>query len=63
MLNVVVTNCGFSGVEKTSGSICSKMSSRGKFVKKANHCASCVQGTSNNKKSDVAKFATRSEPI
>ena len=35
----------------------------GKFVKKANHCASCVQGTSNNKKSDVAKFATRSEPI
>ena len=35
----------------------------GKFVKKANHCASCVQGTSNNKKSDVAKFATSSEPI
>ena len=29
--------------------------SRGKFVKKANHLANCVQGTSNNKKSDVAK--------
>ena len=32
-------------------------------MKKANHCPSCVQGTPNNKKSDVAKFATGSEPI
>ena len=39
------------------------MYSRGKFVKKANHLAKCVQGTSNSKKSDVAKFATCSEPI
>ena len=36
---------------------------RGKFVKKANHLANCVQVTSNSKKSDVAKFATCSEPI
>jgi len=37
--------------------------SRRKFVKKANHLANCVQGTSNSKRSDVAKFATLSEPI
>ena len=37
--------------------------SRGKFVKKANHLANWVQVTSNSKKSDVAKFATCSEPI
>ena len=37
--------------------------SRGKFVKKANHLANCVQVTSNSKKSDVAKFATCSGPI
>ena len=36
---------------------------RGKFVKKANHLANCVKVTSNSKKSDVAKFATCSEPI
>ena len=41
----------------------SKMSSRGKFAKKANYLARRVQGTSNNEKSDVAKFATCSEPI
>ena len=39
------------------------LSTSGKFVKKTNHLASCVQGTSNNKKSDVAKFATCLEPI
>ena len=32
-------------------------------MKKANHLANCVQVTSNSKKSDVAKFATCSEPI
>ena len=37
--------------------------SRRKFVKKANHLANCVQVISNSKKSDVAKFATCSEPI
>ena len=37
--------------------------SPGKFVKKANHLANCVQVTSTSKKSDVAKFATCSEPI
>ena len=37
--------------------------SRGKFVKKANHLANYVQVNSNSKKSDVAKFATYSEPI
>ena len=41
-----------------------KMSSPGKlFVEKAIHLASCVQETPNDKKSDVAKFATCSEPI
>lgn len=33
------------------------MSSSEKIVKKTNHYSSCVQETSNNKKSDVAKFA------
>ena len=32
-------------------------------MKKANHLDKCVQRTSNSKKSDVAKFATCSEPI
>ena len=32
-------------------------------MKKANHLANWVQVTSNSKKSDVAKFATCSEPI
>ena len=49
--------------EDMSGSICSKMCSCGKFVKKAIHLGSCVQRTSNDRKSDVAKFATCSEPI
>jgi len=50
-------------LNNSQGAYVQKWASMGKFVKKANHYASCVQGTSNNKKSDAARFATRSEPI
>ena len=51
------------GIQLSSVLVREHVYSREKFVKKANHLARCVQVTSNNTKSYVAKFATSSEPI